>query len=265
MEQSPLAAESALAVIGLKNVLAGEPTFKATQRKEAATLPKVIKDHVLAFLRRPDFDRTSALPAVNFEKAGKLLVRSGTPENAQALMDAAKDPDLGQALIAQATKAVEYLNTHRPHRERQGLDGTEQLPPPGQAVARWSRVWCVANDPMIVLRDLREGCLSADMVGAFRDMYPALYKTTVEAIQDGLVTMKASRKIWRLSIAKERALRVFMGLPIHNVQLAQQIQQAYAEDAQAEAQKKGGAPARQKALEEAAQNAATPGQKSDAA
>ena len=80
-----------------------------------------------------------------------------------------------------------------------------------------------------------------------------------------LVTMKASRKSWTLPIAKERALRVLMGLPIHNLQLAQQIQQAYAEDAAAEAQKKGGAPARQKALDEASANAATPGQKADAA
>lgn len=265
MDQSPLAVESALAVIGLRNILIGEPAFKATQRKDAATLPKAIKEHVLAFLKRPDFDRTAALPAVNFEKAGKLLVRGGTPENAEALMKATKDPALGSAVMALASKAIEYLNEHRPRRERQGLDGTEQLPPPGQAMARWNRLWLVGNEPMLVLRDLREGTLSADMARAFRDLWPDLYKATTNAIQDGLVTMKAARKTWKLPIAKERALRILMGLPIHNVQLAQQIQQAYATDAQAEAQKKGGAPARQKALSDASENAATPGQKQDAA
>jgi hypothetical protein len=265
MDLSPLAPESALAVIGLRNILTGDVTYRATQRKEAAALPKTIKDHVLAFLKRPDFDRTAALPVVNFEKAGKLLVRGGTPENAEALMAAVKEPDLGAAVMALASKHIEYLNAHRPRRERQGLDGTEQLPPPGQAMARWNRLWLVSNDPELVLRDLREGCLSADMARCFRDLYPALYKSTTDAIQDGLVTMKAARKTWTLPIAKERALRVLMGLPIHNVQLAQQIQQAFAADAQAEAQKKGGAPARQKALSDASENASTPGQKPAAA
>lgn len=264
MEPSPLAAESALAVIGLRNILTGEPVYRATQRKDAALLPKVIKNHVLAYLKRPDFDRTAALPAFNFDKTGKLLVRGGTPENAVALTSAIKDPELGKAVMDKATQVIEYLNAHRPRRERQGLDGVEQLPPPGQAMARWGRLWAVANDPMIVLRDLREGCVTSEMTGAFRDLFPALYQTTHDAITDGLVTMKAARKSWQLSISKERGLRVLLGMPLHNLVLAQQVQAAYAADAQQE-QQKGGPPARQKALDEASTNAATPSQKSDAA
>lgn len=261
---SALPAESALAVIGLRNILTGEPVYRATQRKEAATLPRVIKEHVMAFLKRPDFDRASALPAFNFDKSGKLLIRGGTPENADKLAKALKEPGLTKAVMAVATQATEYLNTRRPRRERQGLDGTEQLPPPGQAVARWGRLWSIANDPMLTLRDLRENCLTAAMASCFRDLYPALYQTANDAIQDGLVTMKAARATWSLSIAKERALRVLLGMPIHNLQLAQQIQQAFAADAQEEAQAKGNAPARQKALSEASANAATPGQNSAA-
>lgn len=227
-------------------------------------MPKAIKDLVLSYLKRPDFERTSALSPVNFERTGSLLVRGGTPENANALLKAIKDPRLAQAVQTLASKAIEYLNVKRPRRERQGLDGTEQLPPPGQAVARWGRVWAVANDPMLVLRDLCENCLSAEMAGCLRDLYPALYQTATEAIQDGFVTLKTARKGWRLSIAKERQLRVLLGLPLHNIQLAQQIQAAYAADAQAEQQKGGQAP-RQKALTEESANAASPAQKADAA
>lgn len=259
-----LPAESALAVIGLRNILTGDPSFKAGARKDAVTLPKTIKEHVMAFLKRPDFDRTAAMPAFNLEKVGRLLVRGGTPENADALLKAVKDPLLNQAVMNLATKAIEYLAARKPHRERQGLDGIENLPPPAQATARFGRLWAVVNDPMLALRDLRENCLTVEMAQAFRDLFPALYQTTADAIQDGFVTMKTARKSWQLAIAKERQLRVFLGLPLHNVQLLTQIQAAYAADAQA-IQQKGGAAPRQKALDEQSSNAASPSQKADAA
>lgn len=205
-------------------------------------MAKDIRAHLLEFFRRPDFDRSTALPAFNFDTAAKTLARAGKLPTAEAVLRAVKDPELGTAVIAAATKVIEFLSVHLPRRERLGLEGAEQLPPTGQAQARFARLWSVACDPMIVLRDLREGCLTVDMAKGLAEMYPAIFRLVKEAMTPALVEMKAHRKTWQLPILKDRQIRVLIGAQHPNVQLANMIQASYvvqgAQDAADEAKQK---------------------------
>lgn len=239
-EIDQLGAEAAMAVIGLRAILDAKPKWKAAQRKEATFLGKQIGADILEFLRRPDFEPARALPDFNFKTASKLLKDAGKPDQAEALYLALKNPDLATAVTHVATRAIGYLRGVLPRRVHEGLDGTVMLPPTGQAQARFARAWSVICDPLIVLRDLREGCLTADMGQTLKLLFPAISQTVDVAIHSGLTEMKANRKTWQLSIAKDRQLRVLLGLQAPNVTLLQQIQAVYAQEAQALAAGKQG-------------------------
>lgn len=235
-----LGAESATAVIGLRSILDGKPKWKAADRKEATFLGKQVGADVLEFLRRPDFEAARALPDFNFKTAQKLLKEAGQPAQAEALYLALKNPDLATQVTHVATRCIGYLRSVLPRRVHEGLDGTMMLPPTAQSQARFARAWSVACDPMIVLRDLREGCLTSDMGQTLKLLYPALAKAVDVAVHSGLTEMKAKRKTWQLSIAKDRQLRVLLGLQAPNVSLLQQIQAMYAKQAQELAAGKSG-------------------------
>lgn len=240
-EVDPLGAEAATAVIGLRSILDGKPKWKASHRKEATFLGKQIQADILEFLRRPDFEPTRALPDFNFKTASKLLRDAGQPAQAEALYLALKNPEIATQVTHVATRAIGYLRGVLPRRVHEGLDGTVLLPPTGQAQARFGRAWSVACDPRIVLRDLREGCLTADMGSTLKLLFPAIFQAVDVAVHSGLTDMKANRKTWQLSIAKDRQLRVLLGLQAPNVSLLKQIQGMYAQEAAALAAGKQGA------------------------
>jgi hypothetical protein len=231
-----LPAESTLATIGLESILRAEPRYTVEMAEQAARVPNRIKRDLNAFLTADDFDPVSALPAFDYDEANELLTASGTPEQVVALQEAIGDPTLAAGVTDAATNAINYLNAQLPRRVRTTLVGDEVVPPSPGDKARFARAWSVVADPMIVLRDLREGKLSRDMVATLAAVYPALYEVIRSLVAERLIAQKAKRKGWVPASRQDQRLRVLMQVEGDDSALAT-IQAMYAEPPAQPAQK----------------------------
>lgn len=207
-----LAAEAATIAIGLKNILAGEPTWHATERHFAAQLPKAIRAMLLKFMTESDRPEGSDLPKYNHRKVQELLDEGPTEKQAMALMKAVDDQPLAQAIAANATRMVHQLYSMFPRPTRTSLvAGNVPVPATPAAERAFARTWSVACDPLVVLRDLLEGCLDPTMVRAFEQLYPQLYSLTLEMVPEVFASIKAKRPKFELSGTKDRALGMLQG------------------------------------------------------
>jgi hypothetical protein len=220
--------DSVLATVGLESILRGEPRrYTKAAAEEAAGIPRAIKT-ALTDLLTNDFERAAKLPPFKYDDVNDLLTASGTPEQIEALQKALGDPALAADVTDAATRAIQYLNTQLPRRVRETLTGSDVVPPSGQDLAQFRRAWLVATDPMIVLRDLKEGALSKDMVATLATVYPDLYAEIRRQVTERLIAMKAKRKTWTPSRAKEQQLAVLMQIDSGDAADMAQIQSFYA-------------------------------------
>lgn len=219
-----LAAETALAHLGLKPVLEGAPRLS----RRPVDLGKQIRALLAAFLASPKRAPLQPDPPFDFDEVTKLLDESGTEPQLQALR-AAVPGDLGDAVKNQATKTILALREQIPRTVHQDVMGTKQTPGTDMDVARFARSWAVATDPLIVLRDLCEGSLTSDQVEAFATYWPQLYAAAKDAVIDGLTDMRTARPKWELEPRRDALLRKFMGLEPVNTEVAADFQALYAQ------------------------------------
>jgi hypothetical protein len=227
----PLAAEAALASIGLHNVLDGEPKWGAIERHRAAQLPKAIRSMLVRFMSDGDRPETADLPQYKHEDIGKLLADGPQEDHALALQKAIGDPNLALAVATAATRIVHTLQPLYPRPTKvSNVAGLQSVPATPYTSRAFARVWSVACDPMIVLRDLLEGCLSPDMVHAFELLYPNLYALTLQMVGDVYASLKAKRPKFDLTGHKDRQIGVLQGKSqaTSNLPLAAEFQQVAA-------------------------------------
>jgi hypothetical protein len=82
----------------------------------------------------------------------------------------------------------------------------------------------VANDPLVVLRDLLDGSIDSGMVQALADYYPEFFKALTSPgglVDDAIATMKANRgEDWDIDGDKDKLLQVLLQVQGVNLGLA---------------------------------------------
>ena len=229
----PLDAECLLASMGVENVLRGKPTLHKYQLQQAAGMPSDIKRRMLRFLATDEYAEAEDLPPFDYQETLKLVTGEATADHKRALLATVPDPELATDLDNHAEAIRMWGDKNIPRSPAPSVTGLRIEDPPPAALDDFRRSWQVATDPMTVVRDLAEGCLSEDQVATVAMVWPALYAEMRQALTDAILATKARQgKNWEPSAHKTQQIHVFMQQPAADLELAQAVQAVYAQSAQ---------------------------------
>lgn len=179
---------------------------------DAARLPSKVTALLRQYLTSGDHAASDKLPPFDFADVGKLLLGTGSQAQSDAIHAGITDPALAGGVVNVASRIIAYLQPLYPHRVRVTMTGPVDGRPSDQDVARFRRVYQVADDPLLVLRDLNEGALSRGQVRSLQQLYPELYALIGDVAANTLVNVKSGRgKGWTLPRRKEQGLRMLLG------------------------------------------------------
>ncbi len=128
-------------------------------------------------------------------------------------------PNLMTAVTTKAIAGASFLWDKMPRDPR----GTEYLLPqmskwvPAEAeMSKWERYIAAVDDPMSVLRDLKNGVLTREAVEAVKSVYPELYNEMVTQVLEQLPELRAELPLDRLT-----QLSILLDMPLHPTQTGQ--------------------------------------------
>lgn len=246
MTYSPNEVEAALAAIGADKILDASPKFGRKERIRARDLPKEMHEAFDRFFATSKFDPSEDLPPFDYDSVLALVSAGQTPEQARALQRAVPDPDLAMELGLEANRVAAWGNQSIPRNQRVSLSGAKVMDQPdAESLAAFRTRWQVACDPMVVVRDVLEGCLDADQVATVALLYPALYAEMRQACADAL-TAAATRHGagWEPSPDKARQMQTLRQEDPTDMALAASVQQTYAQQAKPKPSRSKRRPAR---------------------
>lgn len=230
----PMDVESALATIGVDNVLRAEPKWSRKQVREARDLPKAMREAFDRYFSGDGFESSEALPPFDYDEVLDLVSAGQTPEQVEALNAAVPDRELAMELGIDANRVLAWANQSIPRNKRTSLAGAEVLDQPDpESLAQFRTRWQVANDPMVVVRDVLEGCLDADQVATVALLYPALYAEMRQACVDArTAAIMEHGRDWEPPPDKAGYVGTLLQQTPTDLALASSVQQTYAQQAQ---------------------------------
>src|SRR5215831_2677284 len=187
-----LAAEGALAAIGLEPWLRASPEFGVTERARAGGLGKRMSTDLLKFLGG-DQVAVGPVHSITWKDANGLLYPDDPNiehRRAEKLTRAISDPRLAMAVQNIAERALQYLQQKLPRIVIQSLAGDRTVQPSALDWARFRDIWEVAVNPEMVMRALAEGSLTPTQVETVQALYPALYSAVQQAAVDQVIAMR---------------------------------------------------------------------------
>lgn len=120
-------------------------------------------------------------------------------------------PEHGTAMGEMAAKSVNYLQQSKPGTSQMSpLD--RKIEPPKAAVAAYERKLDIAEQPLMVLKHIKEGTLQPEDVVAMKTMYPALYQKLNQKLTAQLVEMESRSE--SIPYSMRMSLSLFMGQPL---------------------------------------------------
>ncbi len=140
---------------------------------------------------------------------------------------------LNQAMI----KSVQFLNAKLP-KPNSELPFSAKWEPTKSQKDKFNRYYAAVNDPLIALKQIKNGSLSNETMEALREVHPELLAEMQQKIMSELNPKKKN-----LNYATQIALSKFMGHPMNNSMLPQVVasnQQSFMMQAQQEQQSSGG-------------------------
>lgn len=202
------------------------------QLDRAAKVPDEINRRIYRFLNRDEPEPTAELPDFDFDEVVAMLDDETLPEHVLAQIAAlGDDGDTALAVNLQVQRIVAYLKGKIPRRVHQSLAGPEYTRPPESDIARFARMWAIAQNPLSILDDLNEYAVSRDQAQAIADIYPQLFATFFPSVQAQLARAKQVDKSFHLLRQKETLLRVLTKQEAQNVTLGRALQAQFAADA----------------------------------
>ncbi len=120
-------------------------------------------------------------------------------------------PQHGTAIAMSTSKAVQYLESLKPDvAPRAPLD----KPRVANAVeeATYNRALDIAQNPLIVLKSIKEGSLTVNDIQHLKTLYPALYSKFTTQVMQNLVDKKTDHAI--IPYKTKLSLAAFMGQPL---------------------------------------------------
>jgi hypothetical protein len=223
MDPAPPTPELVVTTLGIEKFLDASARTWRYVLDDAARLPKKVSDLMRRYLTSADHDEPEDLPPFDFKAVKKLLLGSGSIGQSDAIHAGIGDPTLARGAVDVASRIIEYLKPLMPKSERATAAGPVPVQPSAQDLAAFRRVYQVADDPLLVLRDLNEGCLSRGQVRSFQQLYPQLYGLLGDVVPEVLANIKSGRGAnWQLPRRKEQGLKLLLGQDTSSpLQLAQ--------------------------------------------
>jgi hypothetical protein len=212
-----------IAAIGIAPFLDGSlHRVHLYQLNKAAKMGDEIDRKLHLFINRDSREKTADLPPFDFVAVRDMLdaaARDASPtadptaqhaRTAEIIGAFGELYNLGMATIPEVERMRAYLTAKLPRRRHESLAGPVEEMPPHSDVARFRRLWTIANDPLTILDDLNEYAVSRDMAQAVFDLYPLVFQRIDEGVTSQLFRKKAQAPGYRLSIRKEQLLRVLI-------------------------------------------------------
>jgi hypothetical protein len=150
--------------------------------------------------------------------------------NPESLLDFNDDlnqmlPNQGFALANATMTALSYINSKRPGPKKNGLLDKE-IPPSPQQMANFRRTLEIAENPLVIMKRIKDGTLRSSDVVDLKNMYPNLYDDMLEKMFDGMV--KHTTKGQRVPYKVQKYLSLYAGKPLEMGLTPQSIQAAQA-------------------------------------
>lgn len=149
-------------------------------------------------------------------------------ENPEKLMNLAGDighymPDHATAVAATAAQAVQYLNSLRPDTQpKMPLD--RKLPPDPVKQAQFDRALDIAQNPLIVFEDVKNGTVTMHDLTTLQNVAPGLYSRMRDKLGQELIGFKSEKN--EIPYKTRLGLALFMGQPLDSTMTPSAIQAA---------------------------------------
>jgi hypothetical protein len=214
--------EAWVAAVGIEAILFGNVKITAPIRKRVTDMTATI-DRMMIAAVNSEPSRVPEIP-LDYKAVSKALDDTGNREQIKSFETAFadEDPQLKAHIQEVAGGIIRYLNDHLPRRSRLGIVATPS-PPGGVDLARFKRLWQIANNPLTVIESLERGNLSRDLVTVVEDLYPSIYKVMRLAVFKAISRTKARRAGWIPSRQLDLQLRALMQADTITPQLAAEI------------------------------------------
>ena len=139
---------------------------------------------------------------INDEEAAVGLLARKTARVANA------DPEVGMVLQQRIANTVQFLNSKLP--KSAVLPGAFQRPyqPSSLELAKFERYVQVAEAPLTILEEVKNGTLTREHVEALQALYPEIYRQVQQRIMSNITSGK-----WSLSYERRLQLGILLGVP----------------------------------------------------
>lgn len=121
-------------------------------------------------------------------------------------------PENGTSIAQTSSNAVQYLNSQRPDANKNKAPLDSALPVSADAKAQFNRKLSIAQQPLVVMHNLKNGTITSQDVLTMRTLYPELYNGITTKLTNEMVDMMSKGKPIPYSLKK--GLSVFMGQPM---------------------------------------------------
>jgi hypothetical protein len=227
-----ISGEALLATTGVRGILERDPKrITVGDKDRAEMLPRDIRRACRAFLeddRGPQ--KSSRVEPFRYDWALDHLTSSQDPQHLVDIADAFRpeDHDLASDYLAVAKRAFAYLQGLLPIRTEETMARAISLDPSDTEIARFRRAFDVANDPMVIFRDMGRSSLIADQIRHLGACYPTIYTLIKTTMATGMADALARKQSWRLSYWRDRQVQVLYATTTWNKQLATDLQKSFA-------------------------------------
>lgn len=170
-----------------------------------------------------DGETKSKDPRVLYDARMSEIARAQQPGAIdQAVSDRVRtsDPELQNALTAQAQRAVDFLASKAPQKPLllPMLPGDGKWHPSKTALEQWARYAAAVHDPAGVLEDLANGHVTSEGAETLRVVYPALYAEAQRRLLEHAVEYTKT-----LPYARRVSLSIMFRVPVDGSMSAQHV------------------------------------------
>lgn len=120
-------------------------------------------------------------------------------------------PEQAGMLSESAGRTAMYLNSLRPSDDQESVLGPKRVPNSFEK-ARYNRALDIAQQPLVVLKHIKDGSLLPSDIQDLNSMHPGLYKTFQAKIMESLVDAQEDGR--SIPYKMIPALSMFMGMPL---------------------------------------------------
>lgn len=121
-------------------------------------------------------------------------------------------PDHQQAIGEMGARIINTLKNSAPSEDKQGPLGPKREPT-FQEKKRYERVLDIAQQPLVVMKDLKEGKITSQDVVLLKNFYPELYSNLNQKLSEEMISATHKKD---LPYALKTGLSIFMGQPLES-------------------------------------------------